>query len=173
MQKNNRNLYLLGFMGSGKSFLGQQLAKELAWSFCDLDDEIETIENCSVSSIFENKGEDYFRKLERDCLYGTAEKINTVVALGGGTPCFFDNMNWIKTQGCSFFLDVETDVLVERLLKETHKRPLLKGKSEEELICFINQKLETRKCYYSQANYSLSGSDLSIRKIKSLIKNYL
>lgn len=173
MLKNKRNLYLMGFMGCGKTFIGQKLAKELAWSFCDLDERIEAIEKSSVSSIFETKGEAYFRRLERDCLMQTAKDSKTVVALGGGTPCFFDNIEWIKLNGSSLFLDVAPQVLMERLLNESNKRPLVKGKNKEELMLFIHEKLEERRSFYEQADHTFSASHFPIENIGSFLKENL
>lgn len=157
-------------MGSGKSYLGQKLAKELGWSFCDLDNEVEDKEQCSISQIFRTKGANYFRELERDCLIETNTKSNTVIALGGGTPCFYDNMKWIANNGYSVFLDVSVEVLMQRLLKETEKRPLLEGKSEQELKQFISEKLEERRLYYSQANYTINTEHQLIDTIKTVMK---
>jgi shikimate kinase len=171
MQKNNHNLYLLGFMGCGKTFLGQKLAKELGWSFCDLDDRIESIEKCPVSSIFENKGEDYFRKLEQKCLIETADDSNTVISLGGGTPCFNNNMEWINDKGCSVFLDVPTEILIKRLTEENSKRPLLQHKNKMELESYVNQKLLERRPFYSQADYSVTAFDLPVNKIINILCN--
>jgi len=165
-----QRIYLLGFMGSGKSYLGQKLAQELGWSFCDLDDEIESKEQSSIRQIFETKGEGYFRKLEQDCLFETKKKSNVVIALGGGTPCFYDNMLWVVNNGCSVFLDLPVEVLMQRLLEETEKRPLLQGKSEQELKQFISKKLEERRPYYSQANYTIKTANQAINKIKTVMK---
>ncbi|NJN78937.1 MAG: shikimate kinase [Saprospiraceae bacterium] len=97
------NIYLIGFMGSGKSFIGKQLSEQLNFEFCDLDERIETAKNQSIASIFENKGETYFRKLESTILQKTANLKNTIIATGGGTACFFDNMEWMNENGKTIF----------------------------------------------------------------------
>lgn len=144
-------IYLLGFMGSGKSFVGQQLATVLDIEFVDLDDYIEQAENQTIASIFEQKGEAYFRNTESQMLKKTANFNNTIIATGGGTPCFFDNIDWMNEHGKTVFLNPTVDILFERLKSETTKRPLLAQKSEKELRQFISQKLESRLKYYEKA----------------------
>lgn len=158
-------------MGAGKSFLGQQLAKDLGYNFVDLDVIIEKKEASSITTIFEKKGEAYFRKLEQQCLWETALLSNTIIALGGGTPCFENNMDWIKHNGISFFLDVSLEVLVQRLSNETQKRPLLKDKNQQELGLFIAQKLEERYPSYNQATYILKDSEQTLTTIKTILQN--
>lgn len=154
-----RNLYLCGFMGSGKSHVGKALSRDLKVPFIDLDTFIEIEEECTISEIFVTKGEAYFRKLERNALQ-KLKNAKAVVALGGGTPCFLDNSTWIKEHGDSFFLDPTISILIERLLEETEKRPLLKGKNKEELYTFIEKKLEERRSFYQQANYSIKTTSV-------------
>jgi len=154
-----RNLYLCGFMGSGKSHVGKALSRDLKVPFIDLDTFIEIEEECTISEIFITKGEAYFRKLERNALR-KLKNAKAVVALGGGTPCFLDNSTWITEHGDSFFLDPTISILIERLLEETEKRPLLKGKNKEELYTFIEKKLEERRPFYQQANYSIKTTSV-------------
>lgn len=163
-------LYLLGFMASGKSFLGKKLALDLGLSFVDLDDLIEEKEACSIAMIFEKKGEAYFRALEQECLHETALLENHLIALGGGTPCFFLNMEWINNNGISFFLDVPLEILVQRLLLEPNKRPLLKGKNREELQLFVAKKLEERRPYYNKAKYIIKNNKNLLETIKKNLK---
>ena len=165
------NLYLLGFMGSGKSHVGKALAKDLKVPFVDLDVFIETAAQARISEIFARKGEAYFRTLEAHCLRQLKNK-NAVIALGGGTPCFLENHIWIRENGNSFFLDVSIPVLIERLLGETEKRPLLKGKNKEALAIFIQDKLEERRFFYTQATYPIKTIALPqiILEIKEKIK---
>jgi len=144
-------IYLIGFMGCGKSYMGKQLAEQLQWNFVDLDDYLETKEGTTISQIFEKGGESLFRQLERDYLTATGDFEKTVIATGGGCPCFFDNMEWMDVSGQTIYLKTPVPILVERLQAETAHRPLLAGKSKEELTTFIDQKLEERKGYYEQA----------------------
>lgn len=148
------NIYLLGFMGSGKSHIGKILSEVLDVPLIDLDAFIESEEGCTISDIFEQKGEAYFRQVETVCLR-QLESARAVIALGGGTPCFSGNMPWINQTGCSFFLDPPIDVLVERLIGEQDKRPLLKGKDSVALRLFIEQKLEERRNFYEQAIHTI------------------
>lgn len=144
-------LYLLGFMGSGKSHIGRQLAERLQWQFLDLDDYLEEKEGTTITQIFKKQGEAKFRQLERDYLTRTGLLEKTVFATGGGCPCFYDNMEWMDVNGQTIYLKTPISILVDRLQAETAHRPLLAQKSKEELAAFIQQKLAERKFYYEQA----------------------
>ncbi|MCH2022480.1 MAG: hypothetical protein MK207_08390 [Saprospiraceae bacterium] len=169
----NKNLYLLGFMGSGKSYVGKHIAEKIGWEFCDLDAVIERKMQCTISEIFDEHGEDCFRQIEHQCLKELLLTKKTVVALGGGTPCFHDNISLIKKRGVTFFLDLSVDVLYERLIAETHKRPLIKGKSVSELKSFIELKLNERMDCYKKAHYIVSGPDNSINRILNIRSFYI
>ncbi len=144
-------IYLIGFMGSGKSYLGKQLAEQLQWKFIDLDAYLESKESKTISQIFEEGGEALFRQLEKDYLTATGDFEKTVIATGGGCPCFYDNMEWMDVIGQTIYLKTPVSILVKRLQSETEHRPLLAGKSNKELSDFIEQKLKERKAYYEQA----------------------
>ena len=163
-------LYLMGFMGSGKSFVGKQIASKTNFSFHDLDDLIIEKAGMSISEIFTLYGEDYFRKLERECLFETEKFKNVIIATGGGTPCFFNNIEWINQHGLSIFLDANIPVLIKRLQGEIEKRPLLKGKNEIELQAFIQNKLTQRRNFYELAHiiYHLTSGNEPI--IEDLLK---
>lgn len=143
-------VFLLGFMGSGKSFSGKRLAEKSNMSFIDLDDYIEEKEGKSIREIFEKEGEDYFRKIEKQCLHEMGEKEMTIISTGGGTPCFFDNMKWMNENGLTVFFETSVGILVNRLFDEMQKRPLLKDFSKEELKIFIEKKLAERNPFYHQ-----------------------
>ena len=145
------NIYLLGFMGSGKSYLGKLLAERLQYSFIDMDAYLEAKESKTISDIFKESGEGVFRKLERDYLTASGDFEKTVIATGGGCPCFYDNMEWMDISGRTIYLKTPTAILVDRLQKETAHRPLLVGKTKEELGIFIDDKLRERAPYYEQA----------------------
>lgn len=145
-------IFLIGFMGSGKSFTGKRLANLLDYSFEDLDTYLERKAGKTISELFATEGEAYFRKLERDCLHELGKIERLIVATGGGAPCFFDNMRYMKAAGTTIFLDTPVAVLLERLKPEMAHRPLLAGKTVEELTHFIEQKLDERLPYYQQAN---------------------
>ena len=143
-------IYLLGFMGSGKSFSGKRLAEKFGMSFIDLDDYIKEKEGRTIREIFEKEGEDYFRKIEKECLHEMGERELTIISTGGGTPCFFDNIKWMNENGVTVFLETSVEILSNRLFDEMQKRPLLKGFSKEELKNFIEKKLEERNPFYHQ-----------------------
>ena len=138
-------------MGSGKSYIGKQLAEELNWNFIDLDNYLENKEGKTISAIFEEGGESLFRQLERDYLTASGDFEQTVFATGGGCPCFYDNMEWMDVNGQTIYLRTPIPILVNRLQAETTHRPLLANKSKTELADFIQKKLAERKTYYEQA----------------------
>ena len=145
------NIYLIGFMGCGKSYLGKLLAEHLEYSFVDMDAYLEAEEGKTISEIFKEGGEGVFRKLERDYLTASGDFEKTVIATGGGCPCFYDNMEWMDISGQTIYLKTPTAILVDRLQQETAHRPLLAGKSKQELSIFIDGKLQERAPYYEQA----------------------
>lgn len=153
------NIYLIGFMGSGKSHTGQQLADALRMPFVDLDDRIEALAGCSIAQLFEYKGETYFRELEAKALRATLSDAPAVVSCGGGTPCFHDNMDWIKTNGLSIYLKASVPLLVRRLQKGQEHRPLIRGLNETELAAFIEERVAQREFFYKQAQYMLLQED--------------
>lgn len=142
-------------MGSGKSHVGQRLAQQLNFDFIDLDDFLEQGEGTTISLIFETKGAAYFRKAEQKYLKALASKTQTVIATGGGTPCFFDNMAWINQHGVSIYLKASVEVLAQRLQTEMAHRPLLIGQTIHTLQTFIQHKLQTRSVYYEKAHHSI------------------
>ena len=147
------NIYLIGFMGSGKSLIGKRLAERLSLNFLDMDDLLVKKQGMSIASIFERRGEKYFRQLEANALRELANVDKTVVATGGGVPCFSNNMAWMNGDGVTIFLDVPVDVLAKRLENESATRPLLAGKSTKELKLFIKNKLEERLVDYGKAQF--------------------
>lgn len=145
-------VFLLGFMGSGKSFLGKRLADHLSWSFVDLDGYIEEQEKQSVKTLFENHGEVGFRRIERYYLNNFAIHQNLVLSCGGGTPCFLDNMDWMLRQGFTIYLKARPEFLSLRLEAETAHRPLLNGMEGEVLLQFVGSKLAEREADYQRAH---------------------
>ena len=147
-----KNIYLLGFMGCGKSYIGKGLAKKLGWEFLDMDDYLEANEGMTIAQIFAEGGESLFRQLEKNYLHATYDFNQTVIATGGGAPCFFDNIDWMNKNGQTIYLNAPVSILVDRLKSETAHRPLLAGKSAKELTTFIANKLAERSSFYEQAN---------------------
>jgi shikimate kinase len=153
------NIYLIGFMGSGKSFTGQQLAAALHLPFVDLDERIEQTEKRSIAQVFESEGESYFRSIEAQLLRGTLADDPAVISCGGGTPCFHQNIDWINANGLSIYLKASVTLLAKRLKKGQEHRPLIRGFNQGELEAYIAERLAQRELYYSQAKISLIQDD--------------
>ena len=170
-------IILIGYMGAGKTTVGKALSKELGIIFYDLDWYIESRMRKTVSEIFAERGEEGFRKIEYNMLHEVAEFEDVIISCGGGTPCFFDNMDYLNQQGQVVYLKAEPEVLYKHLLMAKVERPLLKGKSEEELLKFIKEQIEKRESYYTKARYTLDVSlmdnyekiKISVGKIKELL----
>ena len=156
-------------MGAGKTTIGKQLSNKLRYNFIDLDQFIEESNQISISSIFSNKGESYFRDIESLHLKKVLELDNTVISLGGGTPCFNNNMRLIKNHSKSIFIDLPTKMLVSRLKNGRLKRPLIQDKSDDELFDFINTLRSKRLSYYNQANLIINKREDIISHILDFI----
>ena len=153
-----KRIILVGYMGAGKTTIGRALAKELGLDFYDLDWYIENRRRKKVPEIFAEMGEAGFRQIEHNMLHEVAEFEDVVISCGGGTPCFFDNIDYMNRQGQVVYLNCSPEVLHGHLLMGKTERPLLKGKSPEELIAFIKEQLATREQYYNKARYHLDVS---------------
>lgn len=162
------NIFLLGYMASGKTTIGKALAKDLQMNFIDLDEFIETKENKSVAQIFDSLGESEFRVLENKYLNELLTFSNTIFALGGGTPCFYDNIKLINANGLSIYLKVSAIELQQRLQNDSSKRPLIHNLKDEEYMEFIQQQIGQRESFYLQAD--IISVDGDIDKIKASIK---
>jgi shikimate kinase len=148
-----KNIYLLGFMGSGKSFLGRWLSEKYNLNFLDLDEYIEESMNLSIPQIFSRIGEDGFRENEANLLRKTVNFSYNIISCGGGTPCFYDNMKWIKNHGISIYLKTSEELLFKRLNNQKAGRPLISNMSDDDLKKFISMKLTEREKFYEQADY--------------------
>lgn len=145
---------LVGYMGSGKSHISKLLSTELHFKLLDLDKEISLKLKKSIPNIFLEQGEIYFRKKEKEILENLLqEKENSVLCVGGGTPTFYENMNFINEKSTSFFLRTSVGTLAERLIKNKKRRPLLVRIPDEELPEFIAKHLFERNQFYQKANY--------------------
>lgn len=151
-------IILIGYMGSGKTTVGKVLSRELNLPFYDLDWYIENRMHKSIHQIFEEKGEEGFRKIERNLLHEVAEFENVIISCGGGTPCFFDNIGYINQQGESVYLKCRADVLSAHLRMGKAIRPLLLNKTNEEVELFISEQLAQRESFYSQAKHTIDVS---------------
>ena len=152
-------IFLVGFMGAGKSVVGRRLAKSLNLSFYDLDEEIESHYKMSVSAIFQKYDEACFRKLETSVLESFSSKDNFVLSCGGGTPCFGENMAFMKSIGTTIYIKLPADELVGRISSSYHKRPLTEGKSDEELASYVDAMLKKREPFYSMAKITVDASE--------------
>lgn len=155
-----KRILLVGFMAAGKTTLGKALAKEMGLQFIDLDHYIENRYHCTVSKLFSERGEEAFRQIERNMLHEVSEFEDVVISTGGGTPCFFDNMDYMNAQGVTVFLDASVDVIYTRLTIARVQRPLVAGKSAEELRAYITDMLGHRMPYYSRATHTFCANRL-------------
>lgn len=162
-------LFLIGFMGSGKSTMGRALASQLDLTFIDLDSFLEEKYFKTIPQIFAEEGEEGFRRKERNVLEEVCLFDDVIVATGGGAPCFFDNMDLMNNSGYCIFLDVHISSLVNRLLHARIERPLIKGKSPEELEAFIGMTMEKRRPFYEKAKYILRGFEITTNQIVELL----
>jgi len=168
--------FLIGYMGSGKTTLGKQLAKKLNLQFVDMDLFIENRYHKSISEIFKEKGEDGFREIERRTLQEIAGFENVIISTGGGLPCFFDNMDLMNKSGITIYLKVSVDELTDRLKKAKTKRPLISNKTFDELKEYVKSNLTQREAFYNNATCIFDCENLFEyenfnKKIEQLIKN--
>ncbi|WP_300727519.1 shikimate kinase [uncultured Bacteroides sp.] len=177
-----KRIFLIGYMGSGKTTLGKAFAQQMDLQFIDLDWYIEERIHKTVQEIFAERGEEGFREIEKNMLHEVSEFENVIIAAGGGTPCFFDNVDYMNRMGDTVFLDVDPKVLFRRLKIAKAKRPLLADKTDEELMDVITGALEKRLPFYSRAKYRFNAEELenreevsdSVQRLKNLLdKNKL
>jgi shikimate kinase len=159
-------IFLTGFMGCGKTHWGRELSKKISVPFFDLDEKIEEQEGKSIAAIFEDEGEEYFRLLEKDVLYLLTESHESfVMATGGGTPCFYNNIDYLKKQGTVVWINCSVDCLFSRLVHEKDKRPLISNIPEDQLKSYIVKKFSNRKIFYQQANVILNEDDIRLEDL--------
>ncbi|SFW11937.1 shikimate kinase [Prevotellaceae bacterium HUN156] len=169
-----RRIILVGYMGSGKTTVGKALSKEMGIMFYDLDWYIESRMRKTVSELFAERGEEAFRKIEYNMLHEVAEFEDVIISCGGGTPCFFDNMDYLNQQGDVVYLKATPETLYKHLLMAKVERPLLKGKSPEELIAYITEHLKEREPFYQKARHTVDVTlldnydkiNITVEKIK-------
>jgi shikimate kinase len=159
-------IFLIGFMGCGKTHWGKQLSQKLQLPFFDLDSLIEEREGKNITDIFAEMGEEYFRMLEKDVLYLITESHSSfVMACGGGAPCFFNNIDYMKKGGTTVWINCSTDCLYSRLVKEKEKRPLIAAIPDDKLKGYIIKKYSDRKIFYQQADVILAEDDVTLEAL--------
>jgi shikimate kinase len=163
-------IFLIGFMGSGKTHWARLLSAKLGLAFFDLDTVIVEQEKMSVSDIFAEKGEEYFRYQEKETLERiTEQQDGFILSCGGGTPCFFNNIEYMKKSGKVIWLNTSIDALQQRLLKERKSRPLIKGVDESDLGRYIVRKLSERRMYYQQADVTVNEESITLDELTRLL----
>lgn len=166
-------IYLVGMPGSGKTTLGKLLANRIAYQFTDLDELITGQEQMSIADIFAQKGEDYFREKEKQALHSTFKTSRTIIATGGGTPCFYDNMEQINKHGLAVFINVPLSLIAGRIERQQQERPLLVTENAEDMLERLKTLYQKRFPYYDQAEVAVSGMDLNADYIYNKIHKYL
>ncbi len=167
----NMKVFLIGFMASGKTTVGNQLAKKINYRFIDLDQYLEQKHKKSIKILFEFYGEERFREFEHEALREVSEMPgNLVVASGGGTSCFYNSIDFMNNVGVTIYLRVEVSELLSRLIESKTDRPLLWGKSKEELNNYIIRVLEERKKYYEMAKITIDFANLDVEQLAQTIR---
>jgi shikimate kinase len=166
------NLYLIGLPGSGKTTLGEKLAKLLTLDLVDTDAEIVREEGVTIETIFKTRGEEYFRKKEQTLLHRISQNDGQLISTGGGMPCFFDNIEYMNQHGISVFIDVPPEVIQQRLITQRHQnRPMLENKTDEQVLTFLQQKYQERLPFYSKASLTIRGINITAEEILIELKN--
>ncbi len=166
-------IYIVGYMGAGKTTAARRLAQRMGWDVVDTDALFEEKYKISVNDFFNKYDEPLYRKLESEVLKATESLDHVVVSTGGGTACFFDNMDWMNQHGLTVFLRISPQAAVDRVIHSRHKRPLVEGKSEEELTEFVNQHYASRLPFYEQARIAAKSEDFDIESLMEAIKDIL
>lgn len=163
-------IFLVGYMGVGKTTLGKSIAKSLGYAFVDTDTMVSALEAMPIKDIFASKGEAYFREKEQACLHRLNKRTDLVVATGGGLPCFFDNMDWMNTNGHTVYLYLSPEGLFARLKNDKEERPLISNLSDEDLYNFINQSLLERNHFYMKSRTVFEVNDNDVSSLVELLK---
>lgn len=162
-------IFLVGFMGSGKSHWGKIWALKHNYAFFDLDEQVEQREQRSVAEIFETSGEEIFRLLETKMLRDITRNEDCIISCGGGTPCFHENMKWMNEKGCTLYLSAPPGYLFENIRMQKDKRPLINTINEAELLFFTEKKLIERLPFYEAAQFTLAAQDLNKESLEKII----
>jgi shikimate kinase len=170
---NSQTIYIIGFMGSGKSTTGKKLASILDWTFIDLDRKIEEVTGKTIPELFATSGEIYFRNQETEILRELGAQAKTVISTGGGAPCHSENMDFMLKSGLTIYLKLTPGQLRSRLAESKHERPLIKGLTYEGLLTFIEGRIVIREKWYNQADVTIEGIDLDINYLNSIVRPLL
>ena len=168
-----QRIYMIGYMGAGKSGVAKRLAAKIGWQSCDTDAMFEEKYHITINDFFAKYGQDLFRRLEAEILRSTAQMDKVVVATGGGTPCFFDNMSFMNENGLTVFLSMSAKSAAIRLSQTKKKRPLTKGLSGDELLSFVEQQYEQRLPFYTQAQMTFKAENCDIEGMAETISDTL
>jgi len=163
-------IYLIGYMGSGKTTVGNKLARLLDYQFIDLDEIFEEKYHIKIADFFEKYDEHTFREIESTLIKGTEQIDNVVISTGGGAPCFKDNLSWMKSLGLTVYLQMSIPALVNRLTNAKRVRPLLKDMNDEELTNFASKQLRERDTFYKEAQIIINGENCKIETLARSIK---
>ncbi len=165
------NIILIGYMSSGKSTIGRKLAYRLGMEFIDTDEAFESKYKIAITDFFDRFGEVRFRELERLVLIESLQTENTIISTGGGTPCFFDNMQLINKQGISVFLKLHPNSIFDRLIHSKKQRPLLKNLTHDELKLFIIKQLSVREQFYNLSKIIIKSENIKTNDLLDELKN--
>lgn len=165
-------VFICGFMGCGKTTQGKKLAKEMGYYFIDLDDYISNQYDKTITELFKEVGEEQFRTIETKALNECiANNVKALIAVGGGTPCFNDNMSAMVNSGKVVYLKMDADALYNRLFNAKQDRPLIKDKENEEMLLYIENLLKTREVFYNKSQIITSGVKVDIDELmKDILK---
>jgi shikimate kinase len=161
-------IFIIGYMGAGKTTLGKRLAEQLNYHFYDLDEMFEISTGYSIGTYFEKFGESAFRQKEREILFSHLDDIQTVIATGGGTPCYEDNIAQMNRKGITVFIDTRFETIMQRLAGKIHDRPMLKHIPHEQLPSFILEHMKSRLEYYSKALIKVDGEQIDLEDVSVL-----
>lgn len=165
-------VFLLGYMGCGKSTVAKKLATKLKYVFLDTDAVIESMTGKSIAQIFSEEGEDAFRILEKSVIQSLASRTNTVIATGGGAPCFHDNLSVMNKSGITVYIKMQPESLASRIIASKTDRPVLQRISNDDLPVYIHKHLSDRERFYNKAHLIVKGENLKIDELVNLIKDY-
>lgn len=162
-------VFLVGFMGCGKTTIGRFIARDMGWQFIDMDDFFEQKHQCTINEYFAQYGENGFRDAEHQVITELCKVEHAIIATGGGAPCFFNNMELMRHSGATIYINVAPEQLTERLIKNSSSRPLLAGKSADEMLIYVKQKLNERETFYRQAHMIVDGENVPFSSYKMFI----